>query len=90
RPQRASYQREFEDYSDLDDFEDNYSDSNSDDSYDDESESDPFSDGKHILHKTFGIGQVLSSSGSGRDRKLRIKFPEAGLKTIVSRFVSPV
>lgn len=43
--------------------------------------------GRTVTHPTFGVGQVRAVSGKGDDAKLTIRFPTAGEKKIVRRFV---
>ncbi len=44
--------------------------------------------GAHVSHVQFGAGQVVDASGQGKDRKLLIRFPEVGVKTVLARFVT--
>ncbi|MFH0901666.1 MAG: ATP-dependent helicase, partial [Pseudomonadota bacterium] len=46
-----------------------------------------FPRGVLVRHKVFGIGSVEGGSGRGPDRKLEVRFPQYGVKTIVARFV---
>jgi DNA helicase-2/ATP-dependent DNA helicase PcrA len=46
--------------------------------------------GAQVRHKIFGVGQVTDGSGRGPDRKLTVRFPAHGTKTIVARFVERV
>ena len=46
--------------------------------------------GALVRHKIFGVGQIEDGSGRGPDRKLAVRFPGHGLKTIVARFVERV
>ncbi len=46
-----------------------------------------FPPGTRVLHATFGEGEVVASDGAGTRRKLTVRFPEAGQKGIVARFV---
>jgi len=58
---------------------------------DDEGEDDPtFPRGALVRHKIFGVGQIEDGSGRGPDRKLTVRFPGHGVKTIVARFVEKV
>jgi DNA helicase-2/ATP-dependent DNA helicase PcrA len=51
--------------------------------------SDGFHPGARIHHNLFGIGTIEEREGSGKDTRLRVRFPgEADLKTVVARFVS--
>ena len=45
-------------------------------------------EGLRVRHPVFGVGTVLSVSGSGLDQKLRIQFERAGVKTIVVRYAN--
>ena len=45
-------------------------------------------EGLRVRHPVFGLGAVLSVSGSGLDQKLRIQFERAGVKTIVVRYAN--
>jgi hypothetical protein len=49
-----------------------------------------FPRGAHVRHRIFGVGQIQDGSGRGPDRKLTVRFPDHGLKTIVARFVERV
>ncbi len=58
---------------------------------DEDGKDDPiFPRGAFVRHKIFGVGEVEDGSGRGPDRKLSIRFPGHGLKTIVARFVQRV
>lgn len=46
--------------------------------------------GCRVSHKIFGVGQVLSVNGSGKQAKLRISFRSCGVKTIVAKFVTRI
>ncbi len=46
--------------------------------------------GMQVKHSKFGRGEVLGWKGSGPSCKLLVRFPQAGVKTIVSRFCEPV
>ena len=65
-------------------------DSNLDYSYaqDEASASGGIAPGLRVRHPVFGLGAVLSVSGSGLDQKLRIQFERAGVKTIVVRYAN--
>jgi DNA helicase-2/ATP-dependent DNA helicase PcrA len=65
-------------------------DSNLDYSYaqEDASGSVELREGLRVRHPVFGVGSVLSVSGSGLDQKLRIQFERAGVKTIVVRYAN--
>ena len=39
------------------------------------------------MRATVGEGEVVASDGAGTQRKLTVRFPEAGQKVIVARFV---
>jgi DNA helicase-2/ATP-dependent DNA helicase PcrA len=58
---------------------------------DEEGDDDPvFPRGALVRHKIFGVGQIEEGSGRGPDRKLTVRFPGRGLKTIVARFVEKI
>jgi DNA helicase-2/ATP-dependent DNA helicase PcrA len=58
---------------------------------DDEGDDDPiFPRGAMVRHKVFGVGAIEEGSGRGPDRKLAIRFPGHGLKTIIARYVERV
>jgi DNA helicase-2/ATP-dependent DNA helicase PcrA len=58
---------------------------------DDEGEDDAvFPRGALVRHRIFGVGEIEQGSGRGPDRKLTIRFPGHGVKTIVARFVERV
>lgn len=44
-------------------------------------------EGKTVTHTRYGIGQILSVSGSGDKANVVVKFPTAGEKTIVRKFL---
>jgi len=58
--------------------------------YDDGSSDSNVDAGATVEHQSFGVGQVIKASGEGKDRKLLINFPNAGLRTILERFVQRV
>ncbi len=45
--------------------------------------------GSVVQHAKFGLGRVIEARGAGKDQKLVIEFPNAGIKTILARFVQP-
>lgn len=47
-----------------------------------------FHSGQTIKHPTFGMGLVVEAKGQGHDQKILVNFPDVGLKTILSRYVS--
>jgi DNA helicase-2/ATP-dependent DNA helicase PcrA len=49
-----------------------------------------FPRGALVRHRIFGVGEVQDGSGRGPDRKLSIRFPGHGMKTIVARYVEKV
>jgi hypothetical protein len=58
---------------------------------DEEGDDDPyFPRGALVRHKIFGVGEIEEGSGRGPSRKLRIRFPSHGLKTIDARWVERV
>ncbi|HEY6478011.1 MAG TPA: 3'-5' exonuclease, partial [Polyangia bacterium] len=44
--------------------------------------------GAKLRHPSFGIGEVRAWQGAGADLKVTMKFPSAGVKTILARFLS--
>ncbi len=44
--------------------------------------------GAKLRHPSFGIGEVRAWQGAGADLKVTMKFPGAGVKTILARFLS--
>jgi DNA helicase-2/ATP-dependent DNA helicase PcrA len=50
----------------------------------------PFRVGQRVRHGSFGEGEVRGWSGHGSNLKVMVYFREAGLKTIVARFVEPL
>lgn len=44
--------------------------------------------GMRVRHSVFGTGAILSSSGSGLNQKLKIRFERAGVKTIMVRYAN--
>ncbi len=46
--------------------------------------------GARVRHRIFGVGQIEEGTGRGPDRKLSIRFPQHGLKSIVARYVERV
>jgi DNA helicase-2/ATP-dependent DNA helicase PcrA len=54
-----------------------------------EGEGVPLYVGMPIRHSRFGEGELLGWSGTGRDCKLQLKFPEHGMLTILARFCEP-
>jgi DNA helicase-2/ATP-dependent DNA helicase PcrA len=46
--------------------------------------------GARVRHRIFGVGQIEAGSGRGPDRKLTVRFPGHGVKTIIARFVERV
>jgi hypothetical protein len=58
---------------------------------DDAGDDDPVTPrGARVRHRIFGVGQIEDGTGRGPDRKLAIRFPTHGLKTIVARYVERV
>jgi DNA helicase II / ATP-dependent DNA helicase PcrA len=58
---------------------------------DDTGDDDPvFPRGARVRHKIFGVGEIQDGSGRGPDRKLTVRFPQHGVKTIIARFVERV
>ncbi len=46
------------------------------------------SDGRPVMHKKFGEGRVLVETGDGPLRKVKVDFPEYGLKVLQARFLT--
>jgi DNA helicase-2/ATP-dependent DNA helicase PcrA len=44
--------------------------------------------GAKLRHPSFGVGEVRAWQGAGADLKVTMKFPGAGVKTILARFLS--
>jgi DNA helicase-2/ATP-dependent DNA helicase PcrA len=44
--------------------------------------------GSKLRHPSFGIGEVRAWQGAGADLKVTMKFPGAGVKTILARFLT--
>ena len=44
--------------------------------------------GMRVRHSVFGIGVILSSSGSDLNQKLKIRFERAGVKTVMVRYAN--
>jgi DNA helicase-2/ATP-dependent DNA helicase PcrA len=44
--------------------------------------------GAKLSHPRFGVGEVRAWQGSGADLKVTIRFPSAGMKTILARFLT--
>jgi DNA helicase-2/ATP-dependent DNA helicase PcrA len=49
-----------------------------------------FPRGAQVRHRIFGVGLIEDGSGRGPDRRLVVRFPGHGVKTIVARFVERV
>lgn len=47
----------------------------------------PELEGARVRHAKWGIGQLMTSEGSGDRRKIKVAFPSVGLKTLNARFV---
>ena len=45
--------------------------------------------GAKLRHPSFGVGEVRAWQGAGNDMKVTMRFPGAGVKTILARFLSP-
>lgn len=48
-----------------------------------------FSEGSRVFHNSFGLGVVEAISGEGQKAHLTIRFPTAGVRQVVARFVRP-
>ncbi len=57
---------------------------------DDDADDSDFPRGTLVRHRIFGVGEVQEGTGRGLDRKLSIRFPGHGLKTIVAKFVERI
>ena len=44
--------------------------------------------GRRVRHAVFGVGTILSSSGSDVNMKLKIRFDRAGVKTVMVRYAN--
>ncbi|HXU82476.1 MAG TPA: 3'-5' exonuclease, partial [Polyangia bacterium] len=44
--------------------------------------------GAKLSHPNFGVGEVRAWQGAGKDLKVTIRFPKAGVKTILARFLT--
>jgi DNA helicase-2/ATP-dependent DNA helicase PcrA len=44
--------------------------------------------GAKLSHPSFGVGEVRAWQGAGKDLKVTIRFPKAGMKTILARFLT--
>jgi DNA helicase-2/ATP-dependent DNA helicase PcrA len=44
--------------------------------------------GAKLRHPSFGVGEIRGWQGSGADLKVTMRFPSAGVKTILARFLS--
>jgi DNA helicase-2/ATP-dependent DNA helicase PcrA len=84
RPKRAPFRIDEHDQRSWDDDEPSY-----DLDGDRDRPAERFRPGARVAHQQFGVGRVVDASGSGRDRKLLIEFPEVGQKTVLARFVTP-
>lgn len=47
----------------------------------------PEPEGPRVRHKKWGVGQLMTSEGSGERRKIKVAFPSVGLKVLNARFV---
>ena len=43
--------------------------------------------GMKLAHPQFGVGEVRGWQGESSDLKVTIRFPQAGVKTILARFL---
>ncbi|HEY3021990.1 MAG TPA: 3'-5' exonuclease, partial [Solirubrobacteraceae bacterium] len=46
--------------------------------------------GARVRHRIFGVGLVEDGTGRGPDRKLAVRFPDVGVKTLVARYVERI
>jgi len=44
--------------------------------------------GAKLRHASFGVGEVRGWQGAGADMKVTVRFPAAGVKTILARFLT--
>jgi hypothetical protein len=44
--------------------------------------------GAKLSHPSFGVGEVRAWQGAGKDLKVTIRFPKAGVKTVLARFLT--
>jgi DNA helicase-2/ATP-dependent DNA helicase PcrA len=44
--------------------------------------------GTRVRHPVFGPGEVMSVSGGGTNLKLKIRFKQVGVKTVMLRFAN--
>ncbi len=57
-------------------------------SYSQESGDGEVSAGTRVRHPVFGPGEVMSVSGAGANMKLKIRFQQVGVKTVMLRFAN--
>lgn len=43
--------------------------------------------GAKVNHAAFGVGRVIDTSGTGRDRRVTVDFPSVGRKTVLARYL---
>jgi DNA helicase-2/ATP-dependent DNA helicase PcrA len=46
--------------------------------------------GAKLSHPSFGVGEVRAWQGAGKDLKVTIRFPKAGVKTVLARFLTKI
>ena len=56
--------------------------------YDDDSSPTGLQVGTKLRHASFGVGEVRGWQGAGADLKVTMRFPGAGVKTILARFLT--
>src|SRR4030095_5206604 len=56
--------------------------------YDDGADDHGLRIGAKLSHPNFGVGEVRAWQGAGKDLKVTIRFPKAGVKTILARFLT--
>jgi DNA helicase-2/ATP-dependent DNA helicase PcrA len=56
--------------------------------YDGDSEPSGLQVGSKLRHASFGVGEVRGWQGAGADMKVTVRFPGAGVKTILARFLT--
>lgn len=47
----------------------------------------PAPEGRRVRHAKWGIGHLLTEEGSGPNRKVKVAFPERGIKHLAARFL---
>lgn len=47
----------------------------------------PMPEGRQVRHKKWGVGRLLTEEGTGPNRKIKVAFPEVGIKHLAARFL---